>query len=225
MSQHDPLRPLRASRVRALTDAARTYNSAAWLVSDYLERRGISDRSVSNFALGVVTDPIPGHEPYVGRLAIPYLGVNPVAGEVECWHFKFRCMEDHSCKELGHGKYTAQSAPTRMFNVRAIEEAGDEIHVTEGELDAVILNQCGFPAVAIPGANSWKWHYARLLAGFDKVFIWGDPDGAGADFVTTVLGSTRNSSPVRLTLGDVNETYLRGGLAALQEAKEAVRWE
>ena len=51
MSQHDPLRPLRASRVRALTDAARTYNSAAWLVSDYLERRGISDRSVSTLRL------------------------------------------------------------------------------------------------------------------------------------------------------------------------------
>ena len=27
------------------------------------------------------------------------------------------------------------------------------------------------------------------------------------------------------TIGDVGETYLRGGLAALQEAREAVRWE
>ena len=61
MSQHDPLRPLRASQVRALTDAARTYNSAVWLVSDYLSRRGFSDLSVSNLALGDVEDPIPGH--------------------------------------------------------------------------------------------------------------------------------------------------------------------
>ena len=225
MSQHDPLRTLPASRVRALTDAAAEYNSAAWLVSDYLERRGISDRSVSNFALGVVETPIPGHEPYVGRLAIPYLGTNPDTGEAECWHFKFRCMADHDCKDEGHGKYTAQAGmPTRMFNVGAIQEATDEIHVTEGEIDAIILNQCGFPAVAIPGANNWKWHYGRLLAGFNRVFIWGDPDAAGAEFVTTVHNAVRQSAAVRMELGDVNETYLQGGLAALQEAKKAVKW-
>lgn len=224
MSQHDPLRPLRASQVRALTDAARTYNSAAWLVSDYLERRGFSDLSVSNFALGVVEDPIPGHEIYTGRLAIPYLGTNVETGEVECWHFKFRCLQDHSCKEAGHGKYTAPAAPTRMYNVRAIEEASDAIHVTEGELDAIILNQCGLPAVAIPGANNWKWHYGRMLAGFNRVYIWGDPDAAGSEFVTTVTNAVRASAAVKLEHGDVNETYLTGGLAAVMEAMEAVKW-
>ena len=225
MSQHEPLRKIPASRVRALTDAAMAYNSASWLESDYLEARGISSRSVATFQLGVVADPIPGHEIYTGRLAIPYLGLNPDTGETECWHFKFRCVEDHSCKEAGHGKYTAQAAPTRMFNVGAITEAVDEIHVTEGELDAIILNQCGFPAVAIPGANNWKWHYGRLLAGFNRVYIWGDPDAAGAEFVTTVSNAVRNNSAaVKLDGGDVNETYLRGGLAALQEAKGAVKW-
>ena len=224
MSQHDPLRPLRASQVRSLTDAAGTYNSAVWLVSDYLSQRGFSDLSVSNFALGVVEDPIPGHEIYTGRLAIPYLGTNVETGEVECWHFKFRCLEDHSCKDFGHGKYTAQSAPTRMFNVRAIEEAGDEIHVTEGELDAVILSQCGYPAVAIPGANNWKRHYGILLRGFDKVFVWGDPDESGRELVGVVTSAVRNASPVQLRLGDVGETYLAGGLAAIEEAKAAVKW-
>lgn len=52
MSQHEPLRQIPVSRVRALTDAAMAYNSASWLVSDYLERRGISDRSVDTFRPG-----------------------------------------------------------------------------------------------------------------------------------------------------------------------------
>ena len=52
MSQHEPLRQIPASRLRALTDAAMAYNSASWLVSDYLERRGISDRSVDTFRPG-----------------------------------------------------------------------------------------------------------------------------------------------------------------------------
>ena len=224
MSQHEPLRPIRASQTRALTDAAMAYNSASWLVSDYLERRGISDASVDMFLLGVVEDPIPGHEIYTGRLAIPYLGTNVETGEVECWHFKFRCLQDHSCKEAGHGKYTAPASPTRMYNVRAIEEASDTIHVTEGELDAIILNQCGLPAVAIPGANNWKWHYGRMLAGFNRVYIWGDPDAAGSEFVTTVTNAVRASAAVKLEHGDVSETYLTGGLAAVMEAMEGVKW-
>ena len=52
MSQHEPLRKIPASRVRALTDAAAEYNSALWLESDYLEARGISSLSADTFRPG-----------------------------------------------------------------------------------------------------------------------------------------------------------------------------
>lgn len=225
MHASSPLTPLTASHVAALTEAATNYNSASWLADDYLAGRGINPESVDMFRLGVVADPLPGHDRYRDWLSIPYLGVNSETGEVECWSIRFRCLANHSCKDHGHGKYqTISGEKSRMFGVRAIHEADDQIHVTEGELDAVILNQCGLPAVAIPGANNWKRHHGRLLAGFDKVYVWGDPDAAGAEFVTTVTTAVRNSAAVKLIEGDVNETFLVGGADALYAAIKAVRW-
>lgn len=218
------MRPITASQVETLTVAATMYHSAIWQAGDYLERRGISEASASTFQLGVVSDPVPGHERYDGWLSIPYLGVS-ADGEDQCWSIRFRCIQDHSCKELKHGKYqTLSGDASRLYNARVIKDAGSSIHITEGELDAIILNQCGLPAVAVPGANSWKYHYTRLLAGFNRVFIWGDPDAAGAEFVTTVSNAVRASAAVKLTLGDVNDTFLQGGKAAILEAMEGVRW-
>jgi DNA primase len=105
--------------------------------------------------------------------------------------------------------------PSRVFNVRAIHQAGDEIHVTEGEFDAIILSKIGLPAVAIPGAKAWKGHHRRMLAGFSRVYVWGDPDDAGAEFVQKVTRSLRSAKGVRLRGGDVTDTYLAGGADAL----------
>ena len=53
---------------------------------------------------------------------------------------------------------------TRLYNVLALQQAGDFIAVCEGEIDAITLHyKCGVPAVGVPGANSWKPHYTRLL--------------------------------------------------------------
>ncbi|XVS66056.1 toprim domain-containing protein [Actinosynnema sp. CA-299493] len=105
----------------------------------------------------------------------------------------------------------------RMFNVRAVHGAGDEIHVCEGELDAVILSMLGLHAVAIPGAKLWFGRHRRMLAGFSRVWVWGDPDDAGAEFVAKVTRSLRSAKGVRLRTGDVTETYLAGGREAIFE--------
>ena len=223
-SARESLQPLTRSQVETLTAAATSYHEAIWLADDYLAARGISQASAGTAQLGVVTDPAPGHERFTGWLSIPYLGVSQ-DGEDQCWSIRFRCLERHSCKDHGHGKYqTVSGEKSRLYNARAILSATDSLHVAEGELDAIVLNQCGLPAVAVPGANNWKYHYTRLMAGFSKVYVWGDPDAAGAEFVSTVCNAVRNSAAVKLTLGDVNETYVQGGYAAVREAMEAVRW-
>jgi hypothetical protein len=58
-----------------------------------------------------------------------------------------------------------------MYNVLDIEYAGDWIGVCEGELDTLTMSRLvGIPCVGVPGANSWKKHYTRLLADFERVF-------------------------------------------------------
>jgi 5S rRNA maturation endonuclease (ribonuclease M5) len=54
-----------------------------------------------------------------------------------------------------------------------------------------------------------------MLAGFSRVWVWGDPDDAGAEFVQKVTRSLRNAKGVRLRDGDVSDTYQAGGADAL----------
>ena len=231
MAEHESIQPIMPSMVAMLTEAANQYHDGLSRdMLDYLASRGIAPVTAATSLLGCTIDPQPGHERVEGWLSIPYIGINP-DGDEELWGIRFRCVPEilhpgQSCKDLHHGKYFGlPHAPARLYNVRAIKTAGNEIHVTEGELDAVILNQAGFPAVGLPGATQWQYHYTRALAGFSKIFVWGDPDEAGAKLVSDIMASCRNAAPVRLTVGDVTETFLQGGYAALDELVESVKWE
>ncbi|MFC3504425.1 toprim domain-containing protein [Micromonospora krabiensis] len=188
--------------------AALTSDAAAFLL-----RRGISRETAVTNRLGVVSDPMPGHGQYEGWLAIPYLRHDGQAVSV-----RFRCIAGHEdCRrDYGHGKYMSlEDEPSRVFYIPAIHSADDEIHVAEGEFDAMILNQVGLPAVAIPGASGWQGHHRRMLAGFSRVWVWGDPDDAGAKFVARVSRAMRQARGVQLSIGDVTETYLAEGTAGL----------
>lgn len=107
---------------------------------------------------------------------------------------------------------------TRLFNTRAIAQASDIICITEGEFDAMILEQCGYPAVAVTGANSWKGkrHYPKMFTGFSRIFAFGDGDDAGKKFNKEIFDSMLNVTMVRLPEGkDVNDVYLEGGADAV----------
>jgi len=212
LSEREPLRPSSDSQRAALNEAVNRYQAA--LTSDaaaFLLRRGISRETAATNRLGVVADPAPGHGNYVGWLTIPYL-----RHDGQAISMRFRCITDHEHREFGHGKYMGLfEEPTRVFYVPAIHQAGDEIHVAEGEFDAMILNQVGLPAVAIPGVENFKSHHRRMLAGFSRIYVWGDPDDAGAKFVARLSKAMRQAQGVQLSTGDVTETYLAEGKQGL----------
>lgn len=222
MPEQEPLRPLSASQKEALEEAVSSYQGAHTAASvRYLLARGIDRSTADTFRLGVVSDPHPGHGRYVGWLAIPYLDKNGKPLSV-----RFRCMETHEHRDFGHGKYMSLTdEPTRVYNVGAIHRADDEINVCEGEFDAMILNKLGLPAVAIAGARAWANHHRRMLAGFSRINVWGDPDDAGAEFVQKVTRACRNARGIRLRAGDVTDTYKNGKAEAiyalLPEEREA----
>jgi hypothetical protein len=208
------LRPLSTSQREAAEEATASYQAA--LTADaarYLLARGIAREAAVTHRLGVVVDAAPGHTRFTGMLAIPYLDKDGKALQL-----RFRCLEEHDHRAHFHGKYNSLTGdPVRMFNVGSIHHADDEIHVCEGELDAVILNQLGLPAVAIPGAVLWRGHHRVMLAGFNRVWVWGDPDDAGADFTNKVTRSLRQAKGVNLRTGDVTDTYLAGGIEAIYQ--------
>lgn len=185
-----------------------TEGSDAW---EYLKRRGLSPKVIAGARLGVVHDPRPEHLRYRGMLAIPYL-----AGDGHPVQVRFRCMKDHNHRDFGHGKYnTVSGDPARMFGIDSLLEGRRDhrspLHVTEGELDSLVLRGLGMYAVAMPGATLWKRHHTKMLEGFNRIFIWGDPDEAGAEMVTNIKRHLRQAVSVGLRDGDVNETFLKHG--------------
>lgn len=214
MTELNELRPLSDSQREALEEAVSSYEAA--LGQDvaavrYLLARGISESSAVMSRLGVVSSPEFGH--WEGRLAIPYLDQDSKPLTI-----RFRCMQNHRCKDVGCPKYLPITGdPSRVFNIGAIHRAGDVIHLTEGELDAVMLTQLGLDAVAIPGAAGFQSHHRRMLAGFSRTWVWGDPDQAGSEFINKVCHMLRSAKGVRLRDGDVTETYLQGGASAIYD--------
>jgi DNA primase len=180
-------------------------------VQAYLKSRGFTEQVAQQFRLGVVTSPLVGHERYRGRLAIPYC---TPAGVV---NFRFRCLEQHSCSEAGHGKYLGlEGLETNLYNVADLKKQGDAVAVCEGELDAITLSMSGIPAVAVPGATNWKKHYRLCLEDFTRVYAFGDADDAGKSLNKRLIESVR-AIPVRLPRGeDCNSLYMKGGADALR---------
>ena len=181
----------------------------------YLNGRGISKDVAEQFSLGTVTEPINGHEQFVGWLSIPYFSAMGI-----CTSVKFRRLDEGKPK---YGQPLGQKL--HIYNVSDILADAGFIAICEGELDAVVMSGlCDIPAVGIPGVAAWKPFYSKLFNGFDKVFILGDNDlkedgtNPGAEFSRRVASEVVNSQIVQLPLGmDVNEYYLTKGAESVRE--------
>ena len=175
----------------------------------YLEGRGISKEIAALYSLGTITDPIPGHELHVGWLSIPY-----ITAMGHCVGFKFRRLDD------GKPKYGAPlGGGSHLYNVSDITKRSARIVVCEGELDTIIVSGVlNLPAVGCPGVAAWKPHYARLLNGYDTVYVAGDHDvkedgsNPGAEFSRRVASEVMNATIVNLPAGlDITDYYLQNG--------------
>lgn len=182
------------------------------VAAGWLEARGLDLDHARSRGLGVVIDPLPGHEPAKGYLAIPYL---TRSGPV---NINFRCMQDHNCKEIPHhSKYwKRKGSPTNIYGVMSIAKADDWIVVTEGEIDALIWQQMGVPALGVPGAENWKEHWSNLLEDFSRVYLAEDGDSAGKDLWIAMSEhiDQSNTMVVRMRMPDgedTNSMYLKYG--------------
>lgn len=204
--------PLSKSLTESLAEATKRYNEALDAEAlGYLEKRGIDPELAGEFLLGVVRDPIPGHERFAGRLSIPFLGVS---GQV--WGLRFRDIQmEDGPKYLG-----LPGIPTRLYNVRSLHLRDLSVMcVTEGEIDAISLAASGFPgSIGVCGADNWKRHHPRLFAGFHRVYVFGDGDEAGRKFSRRVASTLPQAVEVPLPDGqDVNSILVAGGPEAVKE--------
>src|SRR5690349_12949800 len=194
---------LSSEQKRLLERATEEYGRNLTLAKEYLAGRGIDLAAASSAALGVVVDPLPGHEFLAGRLAIPYM---TPAGPV---NMNFRCMQKHDCKDFSHQKYmTWEGLGANLYNVIALDEANASIAVAEGEIDALSSTLAGIPCVGISGAEKWKDHWKNVFEDFSRIYVWQEGDEAGKRFAKKIsieVGAIR----VQLPSGeDVNSIWV-----------------
>lgn len=188
--------------------------SASAAAQAYLTKRGLSQASAQSFQLGVVESPLTGHEQYQGRLAIPYLTRSGACG------MAFRCIAHEDCKAVKCPKYMWPSGfSRRMFNTSALDTPSSFIAICEGEIDTMTAVQAGIPAVGIPGAEAWQGFWARVLKGYDTVFVLADNDdsGVGKKMAEKISRDVPQARTVLMPEGhDVNSFALENGSDALR---------
>ena len=193
---------LSGSQKNFLLQATQRYAAKIELATEYLLSRQLSVEEANIFHLGVVDDPLPGHDAYKGRLAIPYITPSGVVD------IRFRAMHNEDPKYMG-----LVGAKTTMFNTQACFVADKYICVTEGEFDCIMMSvKMPHPTVGIPGANNWKPHYAKILDDFDTVIVLADGDAAGLEFGKKISRELGNVNIISMPEGeDVNSMMINKG--------------
>lgn len=176
---------LSAERRKSLALKAASLAGNLGEAAGYLNSRGISEEAAKMFQLGCV----PRGQEYAGRLSIPYITPTGVVA------IKYRCtIEEHGDhKAVSCVKYMSESGcGIHLYNARALIGEADTVVLTEGELDAIVVQAyCGFPAVAYPGVDTWKKqeHWRLCFDGVAEVVIIADGDKTGRDAASRVQQS------------------------------------
>jgi hypothetical protein len=164
----------------------------------YLRDHGIDAKIAAKYRLGLVNPADFDDRKHAGRLAIPYI---TNAGVVM---LKYRCVEEHNCKDFDHEKYLVPfDQELWIFNPAAFFDADSTIGVAEGEIDAIVATEIlGLPTIGIPGVDAWTSNrktWRRTLEDYEKVLIFVDGDKpdpitgkeAGKDFARAVAHDVR----------------------------------
>lgn len=173
-----------------LQAASQLYHQAVGQVGEYLKARGITGEDALYARLGFVEDPWQGHEPYAGRLAIPYTTADGVVRDI-----RFRRIgEGDSPKYL-----SLPGSSPRLYEARCLASGPAVVAVCEGELDALVARRVlGVPAVGIPGASAWKGHshWRALLSGPDQLLVLADGDDAGRQLASSIARDLPDTTSV-----------------------------
>lgn len=176
-------------------------------VQEYLQKRGISQKTIDAYRIGEVQNQKHGATivfPYFHGDALKFIKYRPVADK--------------------KAMFTSSESEPILFGWQAQDANSRFLVVTEGELDALTFYEQGYPALSIPrgagtGAQQDEWisnEWERLQA-YDAIYLAYDNDEAGQkaqEQVVQRLGRHRcytlDFSPHK----DANELHLAGGRIA-----------
>ncbi len=159
---------------------------------------------------------------YCPALVVPHLGPDGV----HLAELRFRLLE---ATTKGDRMRSLKGQGNTLANAHYLH-AGGEVHICEGELDALTLEQLGLRAVGLPGATTWPLllDAKEQLRAVSLLVLWFDVDETGeeqdlrfrerlaAEFGRSwVRERVWSAVPDEDGCKDVNEVHCRGTLAEL----------
>jgi len=166
-------------------------------VKEWIQSRGISEQTLADFKLG---EQLRDGKAYA---------VFPYIRDGEFINVKYRNVAEKKDMRQEVG------AEPCLFGWHLIDPKARTVTITEGELDAMSLHQCGIPAMSVnAGAGNHQWiaNDWERLDRFSEILIAFDNDEAGnkgASEVISRLGVER-CKRVRFPVKDANEWLMQG---------------
>lgn len=166
-------------------------------VREWLIGRGISEITIADFKIA--------EQSRDGK----NIAVFPYLRDGELVNVKYRDIDDKRAMRQEAG------AEPCLFGWHLIKPRDRSVAITEGEIDAMTLHQCGIPALSVnAGAGNHQWieNDWERLERFSEIFVCFDDDGPGqkgAHEVMQRLGLDR-CKPVKFPAKDANQ-WLQDG--------------
>lgn len=165
------------------------------------DERGLAEGTIRAFKLGFVADPHPIDRMAQGFISIPYLTPSGV--------FDIRFRRGPGNPETAPKYWQPAGSTQTIFNVRALDPHSPYVVIGEGEFTAIMAMQVGIPCIAYPGVESVKPFHRHLLEGFERVYLCGDGDDAGANFNRKLAEMIPNAYPITLPPGEDIDSLVR----------------
>ncbi len=178
---------------------------------EYVRGRGITDESIETYMIGLGVKTSLSASPILTRKAgLIATGANgeyepmrnrivfPIRRGGSIVHLSGRVMDDREPKYM--------SLPGRKivpFNSHLLRKP--KVNILEGVIDAILVNQEGFPAcaaVAIKADHDW----AKLVGENTECFVCGDPDETGQQ-ANMVIGGTLHNAGRRVYIVSLPVPY------------------
>lgn len=171
-----------------------------WAPRDWMDSLISRDMMPSDIkGAGLFTDKM--YPLFWDRIVIPYYQRNAVV--------------TLRAKEIGGNVLQAKDTSIHLYGVDNLR-GHKEVFICEGEFDAMLLDQMGYAACAVPGALNFQDHWRHWFDDARRVFICLDADDAGrqgAYKIQSMLGARAKIVELPVPAGhkstDVTEYFLR----------------
>ena len=177
---------------------------------EWLQTRGLTPETIEAFK---IAEQVRGGKTYC---LFPYIR------DGELVNVKYRNVaEKRDMRQEG-------GAEPCLFGWHLIDPKARTVAITEGEIDAMTLHQCGIPALSVnagAGNHQWLENDWERMERFDEILVFFDNDNAGEEGAKEVIRRLGMERCKRVTLPtkDANDYLLQGAEGAdfWHAAKEA----